>query len=138
MSRYLDFSEMVAKETVAELQQPGSGIGKFGDYAHKYLIVHPQNPGDASLFEEVKQSQQQLGAPKKVLDDTSDKVSVPSDAYESQLIAAQSLIDLQKKTVGDAIAKEKELNDKISQLEAEIAQLKSGVQATHLKVADVA
>ena len=54
MSRYLDFSEMVAKETVAELQQPGSGIGKFGDYAHKYLIVNKQNPSYASLFEEVK------------------------------------------------------------------------------------
>ena len=35
MSRYLDFSEMVAKETVAELHQPGSGIGKFGVYAYK-------------------------------------------------------------------------------------------------------
>ena len=32
MARYADINEIASKETVHELMEPGSGIGKFGNY----------------------------------------------------------------------------------------------------------
>ena len=43
MARYADINEIASKETVHELMQPGSGIGKFGDYPGGDVVLNARN-----------------------------------------------------------------------------------------------
>ena len=43
MARYADINEIASKETVHELIEPGSGIGKFGNYPAGDELVNAMN-----------------------------------------------------------------------------------------------
>ncbi len=43
MTRYADINEIASKETVHELIEPGSGIGKFGNYPAVDVLVNAIN-----------------------------------------------------------------------------------------------
>ncbi len=43
MARYADIIEIASKETVNELMEPGSGIGKFGNYPEGDALVNAIN-----------------------------------------------------------------------------------------------
>ena len=43
MARYADINEIASKETVHELMEPGSGIGKFGKYPAGDILANAMN-----------------------------------------------------------------------------------------------
>ena len=43
MARFADINEIAAKETVHELKEPGSGIGKFGKYPAGDILANAIN-----------------------------------------------------------------------------------------------
>ena len=116
MARYADIIEIASKETVHELMEPGSGIGKFGNYPEGDALVNAINRDNIRSPAQNPPPKMDIGAEKQVLADLNAGLRAENENLKTSLArvtaSEQSLIEQKNKLLLENDSHIKALADK--------------------------
>ena len=92
MARFADINEIAAKETIHELQQPGSGIGKFGDYPVGDILANAINRDNIRPLGKYPDSPRAMKADIALMEDENRQLKSQLEQKDKLVMEKDSLI----------------------------------------------